>query len=57
VAYTIDAPGLSELAFTRKPRAFRFEGSAPAEAAWTEESGFAFLRFHAVGRLTLHCTF
>jgi hypothetical protein len=57
VAYTIDAPGLSELAFTRKPRAFRFEGSAPAEAAWTEESGLAFLRFHAVGRLTLHCTF
>lgn len=57
VVYAIDAPGLSELAFTRRPRAFRFEGPAPADAAWTEESGLAFLRFNAVGPCTLRSTF
>lgn len=57
VVYSMEAPGLSELAFTRRPQAFHFDGLEPTDAIWSEESGLAFLRFNAVGRRALRCLF
>lgn len=57
VCYDIEAPGLSELAFTRQPHAFRIQGVEVEAPVWSEESGLAFVRFNAVGKLTLVCSF
>ncbi|MFQ3669926.1 MAG: hypothetical protein SNJ84_00550, partial [Verrucomicrobiia bacterium] len=55
--YEIDAPGLSELAFTQRPQSFHLKPPILPEAVWTNESGLAFVRFNAVGPRTIHCTF
>lgn len=57
VIFDIEAPGLSELAFTRQPKSLRTDGATVDNAAWSEESGLAFYRFSANGKRSLCCRF